>query len=620
MGPPRLDAATGGGAMTNVLYFGDNLDVLRENVRDESVDLVYLDPPFNSNANYNVLFKSPIGAEAAAQIRAFEDTWTWGEEAEKAYVSIASTNVDAFNLLQALRSYLGESDVMAYLAMMSVRLIELKRCLKSTGSLYLHCDPSASHYLKIILDGIFGAENFRSEIVWRRSPAHNKLTRQYGPIHDTLLFYAKTANAYFRPGHTPYTKSYIASEFRFADERGRYRLNEIMGPGGRFGESGQPWRGYDPSARARHWAIPEVLKATLSEAERQASTQGQLDALLDKDRIVLSRTGRPKYKQYPAEGVLYQDIWSYQPGTDGVLHDTDKAIDEDVKWLSNEDERIGYPTQKPRGLLERIVSSSSREGDTVLDPFCGCGTAIHASERLSRQWIGIDITYLAIQTIEARIARWLQGARYEVTGIPKDEDGARALAKAKPYQFQLWAVGRVGGQPNGRGGDRGIDGQIVFLKGVDVYGRGIVSVKGGQTVNPSMVRDLRGTVERVGADLGVFICPSRPSREMRIEAAAAGQVELPGGSRPKIQIVTVADLIAGPNLGIVTGLNVIQAAEAARLGRRFPRTPTPAELRREPELPPMSLPAGRRGRIQAALPLDEPILSQPRPARRRRGS
>jgi DNA modification methylase len=442
------------GAMANKLFYGDNLDVLREHVKDQTVDLVYLDPPFNSNANYNVLFKSPLGIDAAAQIRAFEDTWTWGDEAEKAYRSMAGINIDAFNLLQALRSFLGESDVMAYLAMMSVRLIELKRCLKPTGSLYLHCDPSASHYLKVVMDGIFGAENFRSEIVWRRSPAHNKLTHQYGPIHDTLLFYSRSSNVYFDPGSTPYTKSYITSEFRFEDKKGRYRLNEIMGPGRRNGASGVPWRGYDPTPRGRHWAIPDTLRTLLSDTERNGSIQEQLTALYEKDCIVLSRTGRPKYKQYPGEGVLYQDVWSFQPGTEGVLYGVTAGIDADVKWLSNEDERIGYPTQKPRGLLERIVGSSSRKGDVVLDPFCGCGTAIHASERLGREWVGIDITYLAIQTIEARIKRWLPGARYELDGIPKDEDGARALARAKPYQFQLWAVGRVGGQSGGRGADR----------------------------------------------------------------------------------------------------------------------------------------------------------------------
>jgi site-specific DNA-methyltransferase (adenine-specific) len=246
--------------MADSLYYGDNLDILRSHIMSDSVDLIYLDPPFNSNATYNVLFRSPAGEQSEAQIEAFDDTWHWNEKAEDAYWQVLhGGNTDAARMLEAMRGFLGENDMMAYLAMMAIRLIELHRVLKPAGSLYLHCDPTASHYLKILLDAVFGPRNFRSEIVWRRGASHNKLSKQFGPIHDTIFFYTKTNNAIFNPGITPHNRSYIQGEFRFEDDRGIYRLNEIMGPGSRSGNSGKPWRGYDPTPRGRHWAIPDSL-------------------------------------------------------------------------------------------------------------------------------------------------------------------------------------------------------------------------------------------------------------------------------------------------------------------------------------------------------------------------
>ncbi|MFN4112861.1 MAG: DNA methyltransferase, partial [Sphingomonadaceae bacterium] len=266
--------------MTNKLYFGDNLHVLREHIADGSVDLVYLDPPFNSNANYNILFKSPEGADSDAQIEAFEDTWHWNDNAESAFDDVMrSGNSDAFELLRAMRAFLGDNDMMAYLAMMAVRLIELHRVLKATGSLYLHCDPTASHYLKLLLDGVFGAVNFRSELIWRRSGSHNSATRQFGPVHDVILVYAKSDSFRLKPVKIPHTKSYIAGEFRYSDQRGAYRLNEIMGPGSRKGDSGKPWKGFDPTPKGRHWAIPESLRGLLPKRGEGLSLHEQLDAL-----------------------------------------------------------------------------------------------------------------------------------------------------------------------------------------------------------------------------------------------------------------------------------------------------------------------------------------------------
>ncbi len=307
-------------SMTNALYYGDNLTVLRESIKDESVDLIYLDPPFNSNASYSVLFKAPSGESSQAQIEAFEDTWHWSESAERAFDEVVSgPHSDASIMLRAMRSALGENDMMAYLAMMTVRLIELHRVLKPRGSLYLHCDPTASHYLKIILDSIFSPMNFRSEVIWRRSAAHNSVTRQYGPIHDTILFYSKSDEFVFHPGFSPYTKGYMASEFTHRDKDGvRYRLQEVTGAGARVGDSGKPWRGYDPTPRGRHWAIPSRLRELLPNQGAGLTPQEALDALDALGWLVVSRNGRPKYKQYVGKGVPYQDIWAYQAGTAGT--------------------------------------------------------------------------------------------------------------------------------------------------------------------------------------------------------------------------------------------------------------------------------------------------------------
>ncbi|RDJ26700.1 modification methylase EcaI [Bosea caraganae] len=281
---------------------------------------------------------------------------------------------------------------------------------------------------------------------------------------------------------------------------------------------------------------------------------------------------------------------------------------------------VGYPTQKPLALLERIISASSKQGDVVLDPFCGCGTAVHAAERLGRSWIGIDITYLAIQVIEDRIKTWLPSAKYAVEGIPKDEFAARKLAELPPYTFQEWAVGRIGGQAKGRGPDKGIDGEISFISGPGRYGHAIVSVKSGRHVGPDAIRVLKSVVQREGADMGVFICLNDPTSDMRTEAALGGRIELPGGERPRIQIVTVRDLIAGPNLGILTELNTVRATQEARaVQRKKPqRKPTPEELRREPPLPPMPISGGKPARQQQPLPLEEPLLFNPVEAKARK--
>lgn len=519
--------------MANALYYGDNLQVLREHIRDESIDLIYLDPPFNSNATYNVLFRAPGGKGSEAQIEAFEDTWHWGEAAAAAFDAvIRGSHTDAATMLRAMRSFLGENDMMAYLAMMAVRLIELHRVLKPTGSLYLHCDPTASHYLKVLLDAVFGVENFRNEIVWKRSHAHSSAKR-YGPVHDTILFYTRDDIFAWNVQYHAYDEDYLARHYRYADEHGRrYKHENPTGAGVRKGETGLPWRGIDPTSKGRHWVRPP---RDLEELEKQG-------------RIYWPpKPGSwPYIKVYLDEmkGVPLLDVWT----------------DIDVINMQAK-ERLGFPTQKPTALLERIIAASSNPGDVVLDPFCGCGTAVHAAHKLGRHWVGIDITHLAISLIERRLKDAFPDIAFEVHGTPKDLEGARDLAQRDKHQFQWWAVSLVDAVPQAgrkKGADRGIDG-IRFVQVGPKAGeveRVIVSVKGGENVGVKDIRDLRGTVEREGAIAGLFLTLAEPTRDMTREAAAAGTVEIPFAHRPvgRIQIYTIAELLAGmrpdlPGLG-----------------------------------------------------------------------
>jgi DNA modification methylase len=542
----------------NLLYYGDNLDVLVGHVKDDSIDLVYLDPPFNSNRSYNVIFAqhNVYESDDAAQIKAFDDTWHWTPETDTQYKTAISGGVPAkvADALTAMRTLLGENDAMAYLVNMAPRLVELHRGLKPTGSLYLHCDPTMSHYLKMMLDAVFGPANFHSEIVWRRSNAHNKLATQYGPIHDTILFYSKTPDFKFHPGTRPYTKAYIEDRFKSYDSRGRYQTNYLTGPGTRQGQSGAPWRGFDPTKAGRHWAVPASLREFLPERGAGMTTEGQLEALLAQELIVFPKKvgGQPMYKQYVGPGVPYQDIWAYQPNTRGVLFESDEHIDQDVKWLEAEEEKLGFDTQKPAGLLKRIIETSSDDGDVVLDPFCGCGTTIAAAQALGRHWIGIDITYLAVDLIEKRLLHAFGPTvtdGYEVHGIPRDLLGAQALFNDAPLDFERWAVSLVNGTPNEKQvGDRGMDGVVrFFTDSKGATGRALVSVKGGKMLNPAFVRDLLGTVQTQNAEMGLLITITKPTPGMRDAADHAGTYTWPVNSQkfPKIQLVTVEELLAG---------------------------------------------------------------------------
>lgn len=550
----------------NILFYGDNLPILREYIPNESVDLIYLDPPFNSNRSYNVLFRDESGQEAEAQIAAFEDTWHWNQAAEETYHHLVTEYPEHIaTMIAALRQFIGTNQMMAYLVMMTVRLVELRRVLKSTGSLYLHCDPTASHYLKIILDTIFGLQDFRNEIVWRRTGSHNT-RRSYGPIHDTILFYTKTDDYCFNIIKRPYMLGHVETRYS-QDETGRYKFtsggNILTGAGATKGESGMPWRGFDPSAKNRHWAIPGFLAEQMPPEFEELGVLDKLDALLEAGLIEIKEgSAWPTPVRYlePDDGQPLQDIWAYQPYTEDTVYGTDEGIDADVSWLGTTDpERLGYPTQKPLGLLERIISASSNPSDIVLDPFAGCGSAIIAAQKLGRRWVGIDITYLAIALNKNRLKDVFPDATYQVIGEPEDLLSARQLANDDRYQFQWWALslvrarplgGEVGDRRGKKGSDRGIDGVINFIDDPSRrLKRVLAQVKSGH-VKSGDIRDLVGTVERENAAIGVFITLEPPTTEMRREAVSAGFYHSPGWGQtyPRIQVLTIEELLHGANV------------------------------------------------------------------------
>ena len=518
--------------MRNTLYYGDNLAILREYVPSESVDLVYLDPPFNSNRSYNVLFKHESGTEAQAQVQAFDDTWHWNEHTEATFAELVTRGrPEVGAMIAALREFIGENQMMAYLVMMAVRLVELHRVLRPTGSLYLHCDPTASHYLKIILDTIFDVRNYRNELVWKRSDAHNdgkQGAKQLGRVHDIIFFYTKSDVWTWNPVYTDLPDSTQEKWYRHVEsETGRrYNMADLTAAKA-GGDTLYEWNGVRPP-QGRYWAYK---REKMEQMEREG-------------RIVYSSSGRPYMKRYldESKGVSLQDLWT----------------DIDMLRGISGSERLGYPTQKPVALLERILKASSNPGDVVLDPFCGCGTTVAAAQKLGRTWLGIDITHLAIalQKFRLKTAFGLVDRRdYDVIGEPVDLAGAEQLALDDRYQFQWWALSLIQAQPLGgdgeskqgkKGADRGIDGVITFID--DATGkpkRVIVQVKSGH-VSSATVRDLRGVVEREKAAIGVLITLEPPSGPMNVEAAKAGVYQsFHWGEFLRVQILTIGGLLHG---------------------------------------------------------------------------
>ena len=507
---------------SNSLYYGDNLDILRRYVRDESADLIYLDPPFNSNQTYNVLFQERDGSQSASQIKAFGDTWHWDETAARSYEETVEAGGQVAEAMQAFRKLLGTNDMLAYMSMMAPRLVGLRRVLKPTGGLYLHCDPTASHFLKLLMDAVFGSANFRTEIIWKRTSAHSDTKQgrqQHGRIHDVLLFYTKTGDWNWNPVYTEYDREYIENFYRFIEPGTgrRYRKDNLAGPGG--AAKGNPQ--YEVMGVTRYWRY----------------SKERMQELIRQGRIIQTKPGSvPAYKRYLDEmpGVPLQDLWT------------------DIRPIGSQAaERLGYPTQKPVALLERIIQSGSNEGDVILDPFCGCGTTIAAAQKLGRRWIGIDITQLAISLIRYRMGdSFGKDCRFEVIGEPTSLPDATALAEQDPYQFQWWALGLVRARPadEKKGADRGIDGRRYFHDEKGGKTKQIIfSVKAGH-VTVSHIRDLVGVISREKAEIGAFLSLEPPTSPMRREAASAGFYKSPWGKHPRIQLLTIEDLLGGKSI------------------------------------------------------------------------
>ncbi|WP_136709394.1 DNA methyltransferase [Agromyces sp. H66] len=530
----------------NKLFYGDNLEVLAK-LPTDSVDLVYLDPPFNSARNYNVIFARGTDAhhDVGAQIEAFTDTWTWTQATEEEFAAYVSGGlpVTVGDALTAFRTLLGENDALAYLVNMAPRLVQLRRVLKPTGSLWLHCDPVMSHYLKVLLDAIFDPRSFRNEVIWKRTSSKSHSTTRLASNHDVILVYAASEKAVWneRASFIAYDADALdaktLSKYSHRDPDGRlYRLDNLVNP-----NRDRPNLTYEFLGVTRVWRW----------------TKERMQAAYEAGIVVQTAPGRvPQMKRYLDEmrGRPMSDVW------------------EDIAPLNSQAaERLGYPTQKPLALLERILKLASNEGDVVLDPFAGCGTTIDAAQNLKRRWIGIDITYIAVDLIEKRLLH-AHGpsikASYDVSGIPRDSGGAQALFDRNPFDFERWAVSQINAQPNEKQvGDRGIDGVARFPLGTaNEFGRVLVSVKGGKQLNPAMVRDLRGTIERQKAELGVLITQTEPTRGMLEEVHHSGSYTHPatGQTYPRLQIITTDQLLAGKRPQIPpTVLPYIAASKAA---------------------------------------------------------
>jgi site-specific DNA-methyltransferase (adenine-specific) len=525
----------------NRLMFGDNLKWLRDPqlFPDASVDLIYLDPPFNSNANYNVLFRETSGQASPAQFHAFTDTWNWADAAQTYAEFVDDCPLAAVvEMMDALHDLLRNSPMMAYLAMMAPRLVELHRILKPTGSLYLHCDPTAVHYLRMLLDGIFGQVNFQNEIIWKRTSAHSSAKR-WGPVHDDILFYSKSSRFTWNQVFQDYSEDYIKDFYRHSDKKGTFRIGDLTGAGKRTGESGQPWRKCNPTEVGRHWAVPnKILWEIYGEVPTEWSVQQKLDALDEHGLIFWPKKGRvPGFKRY-------LDVQAGVPIVDVIM---------DIQPIGSQaKERLGYPTQKPLGLLERIIEASSNKGDLVLDPFCGCGTTVHAAHKLGRRWIGMDVTYLAINLIKRRLKdAFGDGVEYEERGQPTDFGSAKALAELDKWQFQQWALTLIDARPRtageGKGADRGVDGMLFFYESKDKREKILVQVKGGG-VKRNDVAILLGDVNNQKFVAGILLTLEKPTKPMREEAADAGRYTSKlwhDKDYPKIQILTIEGLLNG---------------------------------------------------------------------------
>jgi len=563
------------------LYFGDNLPVMQKHIADASVALVYLDPPFNSKAQYNLLYETPGNERETAQQGVFRDTWNWEDEADTCYREVLAHGGQIALIMTALIKALGHSDTMAYLAMMAARLIEVHRILKADGSLYLHCDPTASHYLKIVLDAIFGPQRYRSEISWRRTSSHNDAKqgrKQYGNVRDIILFYTISDEWCWNQQYVPYDPDYIESEYRHADTDGQdYKETDVTAakPGG---DTSYIWRVKRREGRKERWQPDfddEYLRPRTGwvyngvppyQGRFWAYSRANLRAFWEQGELIHRETGMPRIMQrlHKMPGVPLQNDW------------------QDIK-PAPKSEALGYPTQKPLALLRRIIETSSNPDDLILDPFCGCGTTVAAAQQLKRQWVGIDVSYYAVRLIERRLRRKFgNDIVVPIEGIPADYLSAEGLAENDKYGFQQWAVGELGCQlwNNGKKGrDGGIDGEMWFFNPPHNAGRLLVQVKGGKKVGIKELREFKDVLNRENAELGVFFSRAAPTPEMRTEAASLGDQHVGGKPVRKLQLISLATWYSGqrPQLPIPVPLTIPKdksVRAAGQIRRADPKQPS----------------------------------------------
>ena len=568
--------------MTNKLFYGDNLDVLRRKIESNSIDLCYIDPPFNSKRNYFQIYNNQ-GSEDAAQAQAFVDTWNWGDEAREGLKYIVEDSIErlqpragetqwteqTIELIRGLEKVLGRGSLLAYLVHMTLRIVEIHRVLKPSGSFYLHCDPTASHYLKLVVDAVFCGQGglFQNEIIWKRTGHHSPRV-SFGPVHDTIFYYTKSQDYVFNTVRKPYMRGHVETRYKRQPD-GRYKFssggNVLTGAGWTEGPSGEVWRRFDPKRTNRHWAIPSFYDELMPPEYRELNSIEKLNALYERGLVEDDgKSAWPIMVRYLDErdGTAINDVWAYQPYTEGTVFGSRFGIDEDVKPLGPTDpERLGYPTQKPEGLLERIIKASSNEGDTVLDAYCGCGTTVAVAQRLNRQWIGIDITYQSIALILKRFQDTYKDdwpaieANIVLDGVPRDLESAMALANKRDdktrKEFEKWAIltysnnqARINEK---KGADGGIDGIAYFLEDSEKNGKAIFQVKSRPGTRVDLAT-LNSDRIREKAEFGFLICTALPTKPMRDEIAAAGKYKHPLLNREddRLQVVIVAELFDHP--------------------------------------------------------------------------
>ena len=535
--------------MTNRIYYGDNLDVLRRYIKDETVDLCYIDPPFNSKRNYNQIYNN-IGKEDAAQAQAFIDTWTWDDNANIGLAEIQSNYNGVFteqsiDLITGLEKVLKKGALLAYLVSMTLRIAEIHRVLKPTGSFYFHCDPTASHYLKLVIDAIFCSKTgiYQSEIVWRRTTAHGNAkqgSKRFEVNFDNIFFYTKSSNYTFNTIYRPFAEEQIQQQYSKVDESGRrYRL-VIPSAAKGGGDTSYEFHGVKPP-KGRFWAY----------------SKANMEKFYEEGKLYFSNSGQPYIKYYLDErpGVAVMSFW------------------DDLKPMSaTSKERMGYPTQKPEALLERIIQASSNEGDIVLDAYCGCGTTVAVAQKLKRQWIGIDITFQSISLILKRLEEQDAGAldNVVVAGVPKDFEAAVALANRKDdrtrKEFEKWIVLTYSKNRaiinEKKGGDGGIDGIVYIPESTTENSKVLFSVKSNEKLTPAVVRELFGTVEREKAACGILLT-LYPMPNLVKDAKQYGFYlnNFTGNSYPKIQVICVQEILDGKVIDLPNPREVLKKAE-----------------------------------------------------------